>query len=80
MYSRRGGGGALNRKCDGNDCIICFKACWVVSGNHQTKGLHYRNTHASVGTKDSLHTLFAVAASLGMQVCQFDIVTAILNG
>lgn len=75
-----GGMWVFNQKRDEFNRVCCFKARWVVFGNHQIKGLDYNDTHASVGMTDSLRILFAIAANTGMKVCQFDIVTAFLNG
>lgn len=70
----------FHKKRDENHCVVRFKARWVVFGNHQIKGVDYNDTHASVGMTDSLRILFAIAVHLGMTVCQFDVVTAFLNG
>lgn len=75
-----GGMWIFSKKRDKHNCAIWFKASWVVFGNHQVKGLDYNDTHASVGMTDSLRILFAIAVQLGMTVCQFDVVTAFLNG
>lgn len=75
-----GGMWVFNRKRDEFNRVCRFKARWVVFGNHQIKGLDYNDTHASVGMTDSLRILFAIAAHLKMKFCQFDIVTAFLNG
>lgn len=75
-----GGMWVFNRKRDEYNRVCRFKARWVVFGNHQIKGLDFNDTHASVGMTDSLRILFAIAAHLGMKVCQFDVVTAFLNG
>ena len=75
-----GGMWVFTRKRDEFNRICRFKARWVVFGNHQIKGLDYNDTHASVGMTDSLRILLAIASSLGMKVCQFNIVTAFLNG
>lgn len=75
-----GGMWVFNRKRDEFNRVCSFKARWVVFGNHQIKGLDYNDTHASVGMTDSLRILFAIAAHMGMKVCQFDIVAAFLNG
>lgn len=75
-----GGMWIFNRKADKHNRVIRFKERWVVFGNHQTKGVDYNNTHASVGMTDLLRILFDIAVCLGMEVCQFDVVTAFLNG
>lgn len=75
-----GGMWVFTRKRDEFNRVCRFKARWVVFGNHQIKGLDYNNTHASVGMTDSLRILFSIAAANRMKVCQFDIVTAFLNG
>lgn len=75
-----GGMWVFSKKRDKHNRVVRFKARWVVFGNHQIKGIDYNDTHASVGMTDSLRILFAIAAHLGMTVCQFDVVTAFLNG
>lgn len=75
-----GGMWIFSRKRDEHNRVIRFKARWVVFGNHQIKGVDYNDTHASVGMTDSLRILFAIAVCLGMEVCQFDVVKAFLNG
>lgn len=75
-----GGMWIFNRKRDKHNRVVRFKAKWVVFGNHQIKGIDYNDTHASAGMTDLLCILFAIAVCLGMEVCQFDVVTAFLNG
>lgn len=75
-----GGMWVFSKKRDEFNHVVRFKARWVVCGNHQIKGVDFTDTHASVGMTDSLRLLFAIAATLKMKVCQFDVVTAFLNG
>lgn len=75
-----GGMWVFNKKCGQFNRLVLFKARWVVFGNHQIKGVDFTDTHSSVGMTDSLCILFAIFAALKIQICQFDVVTAFLNG
>lgn len=75
-----GGMWIFNKKQDEFNCVVRFKACWVVFGNHQIKGIDYLDTSASVGKIEFLRILLALAVSQRMKVRQFDVVTALLNG
>lgn len=75
-----GGMWVFTKKRDESNRVVRFKARWVVFGNHQIQGIDFTDTHASVGMTDSLRILFAIAAALNMKICQFDVVTAFLNG
>lgn len=70
----------LKRKRDEFGKIIKYKARWVAGGNHQIKGVDFESTYASVGLTDTLRTLYAMAAKQDLEMAQFDIETAFLNG
>lgn len=75
-----GGMWRLSRKRDENNRIVRYKARWVAFGNHQIKGIDYADTHASVGSVNSLRILLAITAGSTWTIWQFDIKTAFLNG
>ena len=52
----------------------------MAGGNHQIKGIGFDSTYASVGLTDTLRTLYALAATEDLEMAQFDIETAFLNG
>lgn len=52
----------------------------MILGNHQIWGIDYFETYASVRVKESLNTLYAMAASKNLEVESFDIITAFLTG
>lgn len=52
----------------------------MILGNHQIHGIDYFKTYASVGVKESLHALYALAASEDLEMQSFDIITAFLTG
>lgn len=60
--------------------VTKYKARWVILGNHQIHSIDYFKTYASVGVKESLHTLYALAASEDLEMQSFDIITAFLTG
>lgn len=75
-----GGMWRFKRKRDTLGNVVKYKARWVILGNHQIHGLDYFETYASVGVKESLHTLYALAASEDLEIQSFDIITAFLTG
>lgn len=70
----------LKQKRDEFGRIIKYKARWVAGGNHQIKGVDFDSTYASVGLTNTLRSLYAIAASEDLEMAQFDIETAFLNG
>jgi Reverse transcriptase (RNA-dependent DNA polymerase) len=56
------------------------KARWVVRGFQQKHGIDYHETFAAVARNTSYRTILALSALLGLEVFQFDIKTAFLNG
>lgn len=75
-----GGMWRFKRKRDTSGNVTKYKARWVILGNHQIHGINYFETYASVGVKESLHTLYALASSEDLEVQSFDIITAFLTG
>jgi Reverse transcriptase (RNA-dependent DNA polymerase)/GAG-pre-integrase domain len=60
--------------------IIRYKARWVVKGYEQQEGIDYNETFASVVKPMSYKALFAIAASLDLEIEQMDVKTAFLYG
>lgn len=75
-----GGMWRFKRKRDSSGNILKYKARWVILGNHQIRGIDYNETYASVGVKESLNSLYALAASDNLELQSFDIITAFLTG
>lgn len=75
-----GGMWHFKQKRDTNGVVTKYKARWVILGNHQIRGVDYFETYASVGVKESLNTLYALAASEDLELEAFDIITAFLTG
>lgn len=67
-------------KRDLNNAIIRWKARWVVRGDQQKDGIDYNDTFASVVKPMSYKTMFALAASLDLEIEQMDVKTAFLYG
>lgn len=49
-----GGMWIFKSKRDEHNCIVKYKAWWVVLGNQQIKGSDYNDTYSLVGKIDSL--------------------------
>src|SRR5436189_2878146 len=60
--------------------VIRHKARWVVKGYGQQQGIDYDETFASVVKPMSYKALFAIAASLDLEIEQMDVKTAFLYG
>lgn len=75
-------GGMWRFKCkqDTLGKIIKYKALWVIICSHQIHGINYFKTYVSVGVKESLNALYALAASTDLEMKLFDIITAFLIG
>jgi Reverse transcriptase (RNA-dependent DNA polymerase)/gag-polypeptide of LTR copia-type/GAG-pre-integrase domain len=56
------------------------KARWVARGFQQKYGIDYHETFAAVARNTSYRIILALSALLGLEVFQFDIKTAFLNG
>ncbi|MBW0461394.1 hypothetical protein O181_001109 [Austropuccinia psidii MF-1] len=59
--------------------VIRHKACIVVQGHWQIKGLEFEETFAPTPTFTSLRCLFTVASALQWEVETFDVTTAYLH-
>ncbi|KAA1072112.1 hypothetical protein PGT21_050322 [Puccinia graminis f. sp. tritici] len=75
-----GGMWRLKVKRDQFGEIIKYKARWVAFGNHQIPGVDFDQTYASVGISDTLRILLALTVNEDLEMEQFDIATAFLNG
>jgi hypothetical protein len=75
-----GGMWRVKIKCDQFGEIIKYKARWVAFGNHQIPVIHFDQTYASVGLSDTLRILFTLTVHQDLEMEQFDIATAFLNG
>lgn len=75
-----GGMWRLKRKRNPLGEITAYKARWVILGNKQIKGVDFTKTYASVGVKESLYAMLALAASDDLEFETFDIKTAFLTG
>ena len=60
--------------------ILRYKARWVAKGYEQQFGIDYDQTFASVVKPMSYKALFAIAASLDLEIEQMDVKTAFLYG
>lgn len=60
--------------------VLRHKARWVVKGYEQQYGVDYADTFASVVKPMSYKALFAIAASLDLEIEQMDVKTAFLYG
>jgi hypothetical protein len=67
----------VKTSCDGS---AHFKAHLDAKGYVQKQGVDYDETFSPVACYDTVHTLFAVAASKNMKLKQFDMKTAFLYG
>lgn len=60
--------------------VIRYKSRWVVRGFTQEEGIDYDETFASVVKPMSYKALFAIAATLDLEIEQMDVKTAFLYG
>lgn len=67
-------------KHDANGNIERFKARLVAKGYSQIPDIDYKETFAPVASATTIRTLFAIATQNQMELLQFDIKTAFLNG
>lgn len=65
---------------DTNGNIYRYKARLCARGFMQREGIDYTDTYAPVVRYDSLRVLLAIIATENLEVAQFDVVTAFLNG
>lgn len=57
-----------------------YKARLVVKGYSQREGLDYDKTFSPVARLSTIRAIVAIAAKENLQLCQFDVSTAFLNG
>jgi hypothetical protein len=57
-----------------------YKARLVAGGHRQQQGLDFEETYASVGSYRTMRMMMAVAAHENLELRQFDVRTAFLNG
>ncbi|UYV66363.1 hypothetical protein LAZ67_4001469, partial [Cordylochernes scorpioides] len=67
-------------KRKGNGEIDRYRARLVSKGFSQRRGIDYKETFAPVVRYDSVRVLLALATVMDMEIMQFDIKTAFLNG
>jgi hypothetical protein len=60
--------------------IVRSKACLVVQGFSQVKGLDFEKTFAPVARLEAIRILLAFAASKGFKLYQIDVKSNFLNG
>ncbi|KMQ86264.1 retrovirus-related pol polyprotein from transposon tnt 1-94, partial [Lasius niger] len=68
----------IKRKTDGE--ISRYKARLVVRGFSQREGLDYNETFSPVGRFDTIRLVLSIAANEHLELAQFDVKTAFLNG
>ncbi|MBW0566595.1 hypothetical protein O181_106310 [Austropuccinia psidii MF-1] len=75
-------GGMWQLSCKRNEHgeVYCYKARWVVLGNHQEHMLHYYDTWASVGRNETFKVMLSLVVNFNYIPYQFDIETAFLHG
>lgn len=59
--------------------ITRYRAHWVICGNRQRPGIDYDEAYAPVATDEAVTLLFAKVVQEGLDMRQFDVVTAYLN-
>lgn len=70
----------LTNKFESDGLIEKRKARIVAKGYSQKYGIDYNQTFAPVARMESMRLLFGLSAELNLEVRQFDVVTAYLNG
>ncbi|KAH7465392.1 hypothetical protein FOMA001_g17186 [Fusarium oxysporum f. sp. matthiolae] len=63
-----------------NEEILRFKARYMVRGFEQQEGIDYNETFASVVKPMTYKAIFAIAATLDLELGQMDVKTAFLYG
>jgi hypothetical protein len=63
-----------------NGSIEKYKARFVAKGLSQVEGVDYDKTFAPVARCTSIHSIIALAASMGWKLHQMDVKTSFLNG
>lgn len=74
-----GGKWVFNIKLDEDNNPVRYKGRYVARGFSQVPGVDYQDTSAPVVSKDAVRVGFAIAASAGFELQQFDIETAYLH-
>jgi Reverse transcriptase (RNA-dependent DNA polymerase) len=67
-------------KKDASGWVVCYKACLVVQGFSQIDGVDYDDTYAPVARLASMCAILMLANQLDMELQQFDVKAAYLNG
>ena len=70
----------FKRKTDADGKVERYKARLVAQGFTQKYGVDYEETFSPVARFESIRTVLALAAKLGLKLHQMDIKTAFLNG
>ena len=60
--------------------LLRYKARLVACGYSQTEGIDYSETFSPVARSESIRCVLAIAAARNMDIVQFDVKTAFLNG
>lgn len=68
----------VKRNAEGK--ISRYKARLVVRGFSQREGIDFNETFSPVARFDTIRTVLSIAANEGLQLAQFDVETAFLNG
>lgn len=67
-------------KTNPDESIERYKACLVIKGYSQVKGVDYEDTYSPVVRYATIRYLMSLAAGLDLQIHQMDAVTAFLQG
>ncbi|MBW0551813.1 hypothetical protein O181_091528 [Austropuccinia psidii MF-1] len=59
--------------------VYCYKAIWVVFGNHQVHMLHYFDTWSSVGRNETFKKLLSMVVNFKFVAYQVDVGTAFFH-
>jgi hypothetical protein len=63
-----------------NGSVEKYKARFVARGFSQVEGIDYEETFAPVARCTSIHTIIALAASMGWRLHQINVMKTFLNG
>lgn len=67
-------------KRDENGQVTCYKARLVARGFNQVKGVDYQEIFSPTTRYDSIRIILSIAAKYNLEMTQFDVKTAFLNG